>query len=174
MEDRVITADAEVGAIAFLADGKTLAGVCRDGKLRLWDARSGALKRSLAWNGAGTKDALVTLSPAAGVLATVGKRRKHSDLGSSIGPARALDRRIRPEGPPPGVLRRPQPDALEHAPAGKRQRGHVASLGRRRQGALRRPGRYWRDFGDGYLTRRRFSGRRQLRHQREGVERPRR
>jgi WD40 repeat protein len=68
MDDRVIKSDAEVGAITFLADGSTLAGTCRDGKVRLWDARSGALKRSFAWN---KGDAVVTFS--SGLLATVGK-----------------------------------------------------------------------------------------------------
>ncbi len=73
MGDRVIASDSEVGAIAFLAGGNTLAGVCRDGKLRLWDAGSGALKRSLPWDGAGKKGEVVTLASAAGLLAAVGK-----------------------------------------------------------------------------------------------------
>src|SRR5579862_2980162 len=72
MGDRVIASDSEVGAIAFLPGGNTLAGVCRDGKLRLWDAGSGVLQRSIPWEGAGKKGDVATLASAAGVLATVG------------------------------------------------------------------------------------------------------
>ena len=67
--DRVIASDAEVGSVAF-PDGSTLAGTCRDGKLRLWDVKSGALKRSFPWN---KGDTAVSLSSSAGLLAAVGK-----------------------------------------------------------------------------------------------------
>ena len=48
-QDRQITADAEISTVAFSAEGQLLAGICRDGKLRQWDVRSGALRRTLGW-----------------------------------------------------------------------------------------------------------------------------
>lgn len=49
-KDRQIASDADVVAVAFSKDGSVLAGQCTDNKLRLWDARSGALKKAVAWN----------------------------------------------------------------------------------------------------------------------------
>src|SRR5262245_57786808 len=45
----VIESDADVTVIAFSKDGKTIAALCADNKLRLWDARSGALRNTVAW-----------------------------------------------------------------------------------------------------------------------------
>src|SRR5207245_9868035 len=67
--DRVIQSDAEVGTVAFSADGSTLAAMCRDDKVRLWDVRSGALKRTLPWE---KGDAGVSLLSPADLLAAVG------------------------------------------------------------------------------------------------------
>src|SRR5262249_5064402 len=59
--DRVIQSDSEVGRLAFTTDGSALSASCRDGKVRLWDVQSGALKRTTAEEkGAG---ALTLLSP---------------------------------------------------------------------------------------------------------------
>ena len=66
--DRVIQSEAEVGGIVFSLDGSTLAANCRDGKVRLWDARSGALKRTVPWE---EGDMGFTLLP--DLLASVGK-----------------------------------------------------------------------------------------------------
>jgi WD40 repeat protein len=95
--DRVIASDAEVGDIAFSADGKTLAGVCRDGKLRLWDARSGSLERTLAWDAG---DRAVTLPNPADLLAAVG-----SEGGIKIWDTRTGQRTVRVSGVSSGVRR---------------------------------------------------------------------
>jgi dipeptidyl aminopeptidase/acylaminoacyl peptidase len=46
--ERTIRSDSEVGAVEFSADGSSLAGLCRDNKIRHWDERSGELKRTFA------------------------------------------------------------------------------------------------------------------------------
>lgn len=46
--DRKIQTDAPVGEVSFSSDGKTLAGVCADGNLRVWDVRAGSLLRTLS------------------------------------------------------------------------------------------------------------------------------
>ncbi|MBI4909615.1 MAG: WD40 repeat domain-containing protein [Acidobacteria bacterium] len=48
-QDRTITSEADVVAIAFSKDGSTVAGQCTDNKLRLWDARTGAPKKTIEW-----------------------------------------------------------------------------------------------------------------------------
>ena len=85
--DRVIQSDAEVGDLAFSPDGGALAGVCRDGKVRLWDSRSGALQKTVAWD---PGDAGVTLAERADTLASVGKQGgiKLWDLQSGGSPRR--------------------------------------------------------------------------------------
>ena len=45
-EDRVIKVSANVGSIVFTADGKWIAAVCRDEKVRLWDPLTGELKKT--------------------------------------------------------------------------------------------------------------------------------
>jgi WD40 repeat protein len=69
MPERVIQSDADVGALAFSADGNTLAANCRDGKVRLWDPKSGALKRTVPRE---QGDSALTLPSAADVLGAVG------------------------------------------------------------------------------------------------------
>lgn len=44
--DRVLQSDAPVTSVAFSADGALVSGLCADRKLRVWDAASGALKRT--------------------------------------------------------------------------------------------------------------------------------
>jgi WD40 repeat protein len=51
-QDRVISSEADVHAVAFAPDGKVLAGLCTDNKLRQWDLRTGAVRKTFAW----TKD----------------------------------------------------------------------------------------------------------------------
>ena len=48
-QDRVVSSEAVVGAVAFAPDGKILTGLCVDGKLRQWDVRSGAVRKTVAW-----------------------------------------------------------------------------------------------------------------------------
>jgi WD40 repeat protein len=68
-QDRTISSDAEVRAVAFGRDGKVLTGLCGDGKLRLWDVRSGAMRKALAWS----KDESTAAFPQEGdVFATTG------------------------------------------------------------------------------------------------------
>ena len=43
-----VASDADVHLVAFSKDGATLAGVCADNKVRLWDTGSGALRQSIA------------------------------------------------------------------------------------------------------------------------------
>jgi WD40 repeat protein len=66
MADRVIQSEADVGALAFLSDGKALAGLTRDGKVRIWDTESLSLKRT--WSG-DQGDSLVSLIPGTDYLA---------------------------------------------------------------------------------------------------------
>jgi len=46
---RVLDTDAPMFGVSFSADGRTLVGLGVDGKARVWDANSGALLRSIAW-----------------------------------------------------------------------------------------------------------------------------
>ena len=66
--DRVIQSDADVGNLSFSVDGSTLAANCRDGKVRLWDARSGALKRTVPRE---QGDSAVTLPSPADIVGAV-------------------------------------------------------------------------------------------------------
>jgi WD40 repeat protein len=67
--DRVIQSDADVLKVAFSPDGSTLAANCGDGKIRLWDAKSGALKRTVPRE---QGDTSVTLPSPADLLASLG------------------------------------------------------------------------------------------------------
>jgi WD40 repeat protein len=69
MPDRLIQSESDVGNLAFSVDGSTLAANCRDGKVRLWDARSGALKRTIPRE---QGDTSVILPAPANILAAVG------------------------------------------------------------------------------------------------------
>ena len=66
--ERAIVSESEVGVVAFAPDG-TLAGLCRDGKVRQWDAGSGALKRTVA---VAKGESGATLAPGSDVFATAG------------------------------------------------------------------------------------------------------
>ena len=67
--DRVIQSAADVAKLAFSLDGSTLAANCRDGNVRLWDARSGALKRTIPQERGVSS---VTLASPADLLGAVG------------------------------------------------------------------------------------------------------
>lgn len=45
--DRKIASDADVAMVAFVDGGKKIAAYCTDGKVRVWDAASGALTRTI-------------------------------------------------------------------------------------------------------------------------------
>ena len=49
-QDRVVSSEADVHAVAFTPDGKVIAGLCADAKLRQWDVRSGAVRKTVAWS----------------------------------------------------------------------------------------------------------------------------
>jgi WD40 repeat protein len=68
-EDRVIQSDADVGNLAFSVDGSALAANCRDGKVRIWDSRSGTLKRTVPRE---KGDTAVILPSPADILGGVG------------------------------------------------------------------------------------------------------
>lgn len=67
--DRMIAAGAVVNSVSFTADGKSIAANCRDGKVRLWDARTGVLQRTIPIE---KGDGSVTLQSQSDLLATVG------------------------------------------------------------------------------------------------------
>ena len=71
--DRVIKAPANVSSIAFTADGKWVAGLCRDGKVRLWDPRTGELKKT---NDLDKGDGSVIFPTGSDQLALVGSDKK--------------------------------------------------------------------------------------------------
>jgi WD40 repeat protein len=48
--DRVITSDSVVGSLRFSADGTSIAATCEDGKVRVWDTKTGKLQRALAFD----------------------------------------------------------------------------------------------------------------------------
>ncbi len=58
--DRALSADAPAGMLAFLERGKILAASCSDGKIRLWDAHSGALRQTLGSGTLGSPSAFLT------------------------------------------------------------------------------------------------------------------
>jgi WD40 repeat protein len=91
---REIVSESETGGLTFAPDG-SLAAICRDGKVRVWDARSGSLARTIAWD---AEDTAVTLPAGAGVMAAVGKdgRIKLWDLATGA-------RRLSIAGPMPKV-----------------------------------------------------------------------
>ena len=71
--DRVIKAPVNVSSITFTADGKWVAGLCRDGKVRLWDPRTGELKKT---NDLDKGDGAVIFPSGSDQLALVGSDKK--------------------------------------------------------------------------------------------------
>jgi WD40 repeat protein len=69
-QNRSIPAGADVRTLSFSKDGSVLYGICADNKLRQWDARSGALRNTVAWN-AGERAA--GLHTGSGLVALAGK-----------------------------------------------------------------------------------------------------
>jgi len=68
--DRTITSEAGVTGLSFTADGALLAAPCEDGQVRLWDARTGELKRAIPFD---KETKTITLSDRADLLAGVGR-----------------------------------------------------------------------------------------------------
>src|SRR3954468_12398280 len=65
---RLIQSEVTVSSVRFLSDGR-LAGTCADGKVRVWDPRSGDLKKVVAQDVGNTAALLVESTDA---CATVG------------------------------------------------------------------------------------------------------
>ncbi len=89
--DRKFDTGVVITSLAFSATGDAILGICQDGKLRHWDANSGAVRKAIAWD---TGDTSPYLTPA-GVV-TVGKdgSLKTWDLHSG-----KVLRRLSPPGP---------------------------------------------------------------------------
>jgi WD40 repeat protein len=89
--DRKLETGVVVTSLAYSASGDAILGVCRDGKLRHWDAASGAVRKTIAWDEGDTSP---YLTPAG--LVTVGKdgSLKTWDLQSG-----KVIRRLSPPGP---------------------------------------------------------------------------
>ncbi len=68
--DRLIQSDEPVRLVSFSADGQTLAGACRDGKVRLWETASGKLLRTVALGPEDRRS--ITLPPGARWVAAAG------------------------------------------------------------------------------------------------------
>lgn len=57
--DRTVTSEAPALLVRFVDAGKSLAALCGDGKLRVWDTQSGTLLRTFAKDGMSTRAAFV-------------------------------------------------------------------------------------------------------------------
>src|SRR5207302_1583167 len=66
--DRSLRSEVMLSSVRFLSDGR-LAGTCADGKVRVWDARSGDLKKVVAQDEGDTAALLVEST---GACAAVG------------------------------------------------------------------------------------------------------
>lgn len=71
--DRVIPTGFVVGSLSFSGDGSLIAATCADGKLRLWDPRTGELKRAVSLDQFNKDDRAFTLTEGADLLATAGR-----------------------------------------------------------------------------------------------------
>jgi len=65
-----LTSDSDVQAIAFSKDGAAIAGMCSDNKVRLWDARSGTLRHTVALN---ADERLAAMPTGTGMIAVTAK-----------------------------------------------------------------------------------------------------
>lgn len=67
--DRTLVSQQPVGQVVFSDDGKTLAGICSDRKIRIWDTATGELKSTTAAESGST----VAIGPGAKLAATGAK-----------------------------------------------------------------------------------------------------
>src|SRR5260370_951872 len=68
--DRIIPSDSVVELLSFSADGGLIAGTCGDGRIHLWDTRTGELRRTFSFE----KESAVTLADRADLLAVAARR----------------------------------------------------------------------------------------------------
>lgn len=79
-QDRSIQSDADVRWLVFSKDGATLSAVCSDNKVRQWDARTGALRKTVAF---AEGERAAGYYPGTGLLALAGRGGvKVTDLAS--------------------------------------------------------------------------------------------
>lgn len=71
-QDRVILSDAPIRALSFSADSSSMAGLCDDRLVRLWDARTGELKRAIPFGKAEIER--VTLADRADLIASTDRQ----------------------------------------------------------------------------------------------------
>jgi WD40 repeat protein len=86
-----ITADVNVGSLAFSADGKSLHGLCQDLKVRTWAVASGTLQNTLAFD---KDDSPATLNATTAVSVAKDGTLKTWDLASG-----KVAKRVTPPGP---------------------------------------------------------------------------
>ena len=70
--ERTIRSEVEVGLVEFSPDGSSLAGLCRDNKIRHWDGRTGELKRAVSLGKVEGAAALASASTAVSTTADGG------------------------------------------------------------------------------------------------------
>jgi WD40 repeat protein len=92
--DRIISSDSGVQSLSFSADGGLIAGTCEDGRIRLWDTRTGKLDHAVSFE----KDSSGTLADRADLLAVAG-----SDGGVKIWDLKSGEVGHRFTGPVPRV-----------------------------------------------------------------------
>ncbi len=68
--DRVLSTEAVVFDLAFTSVPGLIAGACSDGKARVWDLATGAVKQTIAWD---QGDRVRAMPPGSDVLTAVGK-----------------------------------------------------------------------------------------------------
>ena len=94
-QDRVVSSDAVVRAIAFSRDGRALAGICDDGRMRQWDVLSGALRKSSAWSSDESPVSMQSVAGAFIAMSSDGTIALHDfESGATTRRARGPDRRI--------------------------------------------------------------------------------